>query len=39
MSFADKLRKLRKEQHLTQAEFAKRVGMTTRGYQDMELGT
>ena len=39
MSFADKLRKLRKEQHLTQAEFAKRVGLTTRGYQDMELGT
>lgn len=39
MEFADRIRELRKEQHLTQAEFAKRVGLTTRGYQDIELGT
>lgn len=39
MEFADRIRELRKENHLTQAEFAKRVGLTTRGYQDIELGT
>ncbi|MCI8910546.1 MAG: helix-turn-helix transcriptional regulator [Oscillibacter sp.] len=39
MEFAEKIRELRKSQHLTQAEVAKKVGLTTRGYQDMELGS
>jgi len=36
--FADKIRVLRKEKKLTQAEVAKEVGMSARGYQDLELG-
>lgn len=39
MEFADRIRKLRREQHLTQAEFAKRVGLTTHGYPDIELSS
>ena len=39
MGFAEKIRELRKSKHLTQAELAKMVGLTTRGYQDMELGS
>ena len=39
MTFAEKIRRLRREQRLTQAEFASEVGLTMRGYQDMELGT
>ena len=36
--FADKIRVLRKEKKLTQAEVAKEVGLSARGYQDLELG-
>ena len=36
--FADKIRALRKEKRLTQAEVAKEVGLSARGYQDLELG-
>ena len=36
--FAEKIRALRKERKLSQAEIAKEVGMSARGYQDLELG-
>ena len=36
--FAEKIRVLRKERHLTQAEVAAEVGLSARGYQDLELG-
>ena len=36
--FADKIRALRKEKKLTQAEVAKEAGLSARGYQDLELG-
>ena len=36
--FSDKIRALRKEKKLTQAEVAKEVGLSARGYQDLELG-
>ena len=36
--FSEKIRLLRKETHLTQAEVAKEVGLSARGYQDLELG-
>ena len=36
--FAEKIRTLRKERHLTQAEVAVQVGLSARGYQDLELG-
>lgn len=36
--FAEKIRALRKERKLSQAEVAKEVGMSARGYQDLELG-
>ena len=36
--FADKISALRKEKKLTQAEVAKEVGLSARGYQDLELG-
>ena len=36
--FADKIRVLRKEKKLTQAEVAKEVGLSALGYQDLELG-
>ena len=36
--FAEKIRALRKERHLTQAEVAAEVGLSARGYQDLELG-
>ena len=39
MDFAQRIRKLRREQHLTQAQLAVKVGLTPRGYQEMELGT
>ena len=37
--FAEKIRMLRKELHMTQIEFAQKVGLTPRGYQNMELGS
>ena len=36
--FADKIRVLRKEKKLTQAEVANEVDLSARGYQDLELG-
>ena len=36
--FADKIRVLRKEKKLTQAEVATEVDLSARGYQDLELG-
>ena len=36
--FSEKIRQLRKDRHLTQAEDAKEVGLSARGYQDLELG-
>ena len=36
--FSEKIRQLRKDRHLTQAEVGKEVGLSARGYQDLELG-
>ena len=36
--FSEKIRQLRKDRHLTQAKVAKEVGLSARGYQDLELG-
>ncbi len=36
--FAEKIRLLRNERHLTQADVAEQVGLSARGYQDLELG-
>ena len=36
--FSEKIRQLRKERHLTQAQVAREVGLSARGYQDLELG-
>ena len=36
--FADKIRVLRNVKKLTQAEVATEVGLSARGYQDLELG-
>lgn len=36
--FAEKIRLLRKEAGLTQADVAGNVGLSARGYQDLELG-
>ena len=36
--FSEKIRQLRKDRHLTQAEVAKEVDLSARGYQDLELG-
>ena len=36
--FSEKIRQLRNVRHLTQAEVAKEVGLSARGYQDLELG-
>ncbi len=37
--FSERIRLLREEQHLTQADVARAVGLSTRGYQDLELGS
>ena len=36
--FSEKIRQLRKDRHMTQAEVVKEVGLSARGYQDLELG-
>lgn len=36
--FSERIKSMRKEKHLTQAELASNVGLSTRGYQDLELG-
>ena len=38
MRFADKIRMLRRERHMSQIAVAKEIGISFRGYQDMELG-
>ena len=35
---SERIRMLRGEKHLTQAEVAREVGLSARGYQDLELG-
>lgn len=35
---SEKIRLLRKEHGMTQTEVAKAIGMSIRGYQDLELG-
>ena len=39
MGFAEKIRRLRREKHLTQVQAAKEMGLSMRGYQNIELGT
>ena len=36
--FSERIKLMRKERHLTQAEVAAKVGLSARGYQDLELG-
>ena len=36
--FSEKIRILRDERGLTQAQVAEEVGLSARGYQDLELG-
>ena len=36
--FSERIRMLRGEKHLTQAEVAREAGLSARGYQDLELG-
>lgn len=36
--FSEKIRMLRKERKLSQAAVGEQVGMSMRGYQDLELG-
>ncbi|MCI9121242.1 MAG: helix-turn-helix transcriptional regulator [Oscillibacter sp.] len=39
MGFSEKIRKLRRGKKLTQVQAAQEIGISMRGYQDMELGT
>lgn len=39
MEFRQKIRMLRKELHMSQPAVAAKIGISTRGYQDMESGT
>lgn len=39
MDFAEKLRRLRRAKHLTQDQAAAEMGLSMRGYQNLELGT
>ncbi len=39
MDFAEKIRRLRRAEHLSQPAAAKKIGISMRGYQNMELGT
>ena len=36
--FSERIRMLRNERNLTQLQVAQEVGMSARGYQDLELG-
>ena len=36
--FSERIRLLRGEKHLTQAAVAANIGLSARGYQDLELG-
>lgn len=37
--FAEKIKLLRKEQNMTQTQAGAKVGLTMRGYQNIELGS
>lgn len=39
MDFSEKLRRLRRAKHLTQVQVAAEMGLSMRGYQNLELGT
>ena len=39
MEFCDKVRMLRRELHMSQPAVAAEIGISFRGYQDMELGS
>ena len=39
MMFAEKIRLLRNERNMTQAQVGAQVGLTMRGYQNIELGS
>lgn len=39
MEFCEKIRMLRNELHMSQPAVAAEIGISARGYQDMELGT
>ena len=39
MEFFEKIKMLRKEMHMSQPAVAAEIGISFRGYQDMELGT
>lgn len=39
MEFAEKIRMLRKERNVTQPVAAAEMGLSMRGYQNLELGT
>ena len=39
MSFAEKIRMLRAERNMTQPVVAAEMGLSMRGYQNLELGT
>jgi len=39
MDFSERIRRLRRAEHLSQPALAKRIGLSMRGYQNMELGT
>lgn len=39
MDFFEKIKMLRKELHMSQPAVAAEIGISMRGYQDMELGT
>lgn len=38
MKFAEKIRMLRKEKRMSQTALGEKVGLSMRGYQDLELG-
>ena len=38
MEFAEKIRMLRKEKRMSQTALGEKVGLSMRGYQDLELG-
>ena len=39
MDYFEKIKMLRKEVHMSQPAVAAEIGISMRGYQDMELGT
>ncbi len=39
MDLSEKIRRLRRAQHLSQTEIAEKIGLSMRGYQDIERGS